>query len=71
MLLLGLVCVCVCVMLCVCVCVLGGVGGQIFVVTNTWLSRLNTSFVATKVCLFDKTFVATKMILAAAPANDI
>ena len=37
---------------------------QIFVVTDTCLSR------QTRVCR-DKTFVATKMILVAAPANDI
>ena len=50
-----------------------------FVATNTCFSRQNTSFVATKACLSrqivcvcrDKyLFVATKMTLAAAPAND-
>ena len=40
----------------------------------TTKSRRNTPFVATKLCMYnfcrDKTFVATKMILVAAPAND-
>ena len=58
---------------------------HVFAATNTCLLRQNTSFVATKLCLSRQkyvhaffiflsgnkhTFVATKMILIAAPAND-
>ena len=55
-------------------CILAGVATSIiFVRTNICLSRQNTSFVATNILSRQtrgKIFVATKMILLAAPAND-